>query len=196
MQAQTSILVKDGQDAGDEFGTAVSLSGNGQVMAVGAPYNSSGTYSNGQVRVYDKQSGFQLGPPINGASFERSGSTISLSQNGYRIAIGAIGSVRVYDFSGSDWIQVGNTLNGYQEGDFFGNAVSLSADGTRLAVGAEGSDSSAGEVRIFDLNGNTWSQVGSPIKGNPNSSLGYSVSLSTDGTTVAIGVPLEALEGG
>ena len=99
MRAQTSILVKDGQGAGDKFGTAVSLSGNGQVMAVGAPYNSANGFRAGQVRVYDKQSGYQLGPPINGASSERSGSTISLSQNGYRIAIGATGigagSVRV-----------------------------------------------------------------------------------------------------
>ena len=87
VHAQTKLLVKNGQAAGDEFGTAVSLSGNGQVIAAGAPYNSANGVWAGQVRVYDFY-GNQMGAPINGASSDRSGSAISLNQSGTRVAIG------------------------------------------------------------------------------------------------------------
>jgi len=205
--AQTKLLVKNGQAAGDEFGTAVSLSGNGQVIAAGAPYNSANGVWAGQVRVYDFY-GNQMGAPINGASSDRSGSAISLNQSGTRVAIGysfnntngtASGRVRIFDWNGTSWVQAGNTLNGSQEGDYFGNAISLSADGMRLAIGAKGKDSNgadAGQVRIFDWNGNAWNQVGSPINGNSFTYLGSSVSLSADGTTVAIGAPLEGSDTG
>jgi len=51
-------------------------------------------------------------------------------------------------------------------GDASGKSVALSSDGTRLAVGATGNDdigTNAGHVRVFDLVGSTWTQVGGDI---------------------------------
>ena len=62
---------------------------------------------------------------------------------------------------------MGNTIVG-QSGNQAGYAVSISADGNRVAVGMRAFSSSKGRVRIFDLVGSTWSQVGSDIIGEAN----------------------------
>ena len=73
----------------------------------------------------------------------------------------------------------------------FGTSVSLSSDGTRVAIGApdnDGGGSNSGHVRIYDWNGTAWAQAGSDIDGEAAGDLfGTSVSLSSDGTRVAIG---------
>jgi hypothetical protein len=73
----------------------------------------------------------------------------------------------------------------------------LSSDGSRVAIGAYGNDhtdssgnvvSNAGHVRVYDLSGNTWIQVGQDIDGEAaGDNSGRSVSLSSDGSRVAIG---------
>ena len=69
--------------------------------------------------------------------------------------------------------------------------MSLSGDGTRVAIGAYGNDgngSNSGHVRVYAENGGTWTQVGSDIDGEASSDYsGWSVSMSSDGTRVAIG---------
>jgi len=108
------------------------------------------------------------------------GFDISMSADGTRVAVGApesnaigteSGQVRVYDFNGTDWEQVGNDINGEADYDFSGSSVSLSANGNRLVVGSPMNDGSLpgddnyGHVRVFDLIGNTWTQVGTDIDG-------------------------------
>ena len=60
-----------------------------------------------------------------------------------------------------------------------------------LAVGGyynDGNGSDSGHVRIYNYNENVWSQLGSDIDGEAaNDYSGSSVSLSSDGTTLAIG---------
>lgn len=92
--------------------------------------------------------------------------------------------------------------------DRFGYAVSLSADGTRLAVGAIHEASSAtgvdggqvdngaagsGAVYVFARSGTTWAQEAYLKASNTgaNDSFGYSVSLSADGTRLAVGATNE-----
>ena len=73
--------------------------------------------------------------------------------------------------------------------------VSLSSDGTTVAIGANRNDdngSNSGHVRIYAWNSATsaWDQQGADIDGEAASNQsGWSVSLSSDGTTVAIGAP-------
>ena len=75
--------------------------------------------------------------------------------------------------------------------DHSGYSVSLSADGTILAIGAftnDGNGSLSGHVRIYENDNGTWTQLGSDIDGEAADDWsGYSVSLSSDGSTVAIG---------
>jgi len=193
----------DGEAASDQSGYSVSLSADGTIVAIGAPYND-GTGSNaGHTRIY-KYNGSawsQLGSDIDGeAASDQSGYSVSLSADGTIVAIGALfndgtgsdaGHTRIYKYNGSAWSQLGSDIDGEAAGDKSGYSVSLSADGTIVAIGAIGNDgtgSDAGHSRIYKYNGSAWSQLGSDIDGEAASDQsGYSVSLSADGTIVAIG---------
>ena len=89
--------------------------------------------------------------------------------------------------------QIGQDIDGEAAGDLSGYSVSLSADGNRVAIGAHWNDENgdqAGHVRIYELFGNTWIQLGQDIDGEAaDDESGYSVSLSADGNRVAIGAP-------
>ena len=84
--------------------------------------------------------------------------------------------------------QLGLAIDGEAAGDFSGYSVALSSDGSRVAIGAPYNGSNAGHVRIYDLDGGTWTQVGSDINGEAEGDIsGHSVALSSDGSRVAIG---------
>jgi hypothetical protein len=91
------------------------------------------------------------------------------------------------------WNQIGADFDGEAAGDFSGNSVSLSADGTTVAIGAPysgGTSTNRGQVRVYTFNTNSitsWTG-GRKIEGYAAlQEFGWSVSLSADGTTVAIG---------
>jgi hypothetical protein len=198
----------DGEAAGDRFGYSVSMSSDGTRMAIGAPYNDGTASDAGHVRVYAESGGTwtQVGLDIDGeAAYDYSGYSVSMSSDGTRVAIGApfnalfdrspdsnAGHVRVYAESGGTWTQVGTDIDGEAAGDSFGQSVSMSSDGTRVAIGARMADDDAGNavshVRVYAESGGTWTQVGSDIDGEAAYDyFGWSVSMSSDGTRVAIG---------
>jgi 3-mercaptopyruvate sulfurtransferase SseA len=80
----------------------------------------------------------------------------------------------------------------------FGSSVSLSDDGKTLAVGAYLNGEFAGHIRIYRLDGGfgSWQQLGQDIDGEePCDNSGYSLSLSADGMTVAIGALYNSANG-
>ena len=91
----------------------------------------------------------------------------------------------------ASWKQLGQDINGEAEYDRSGNSVSLSADGRTVAIGAhynDGGGVSSGHVRVYNLVGDEWEQIGQDIDGeNEYDYFGYSVSLSSDGRMVAGG---------
>jgi hypothetical protein len=149
----------------------------------------------------------RIGADIYGeAGGDNSGSSVSYSSDGTIVAIGArsndgngygSGHVRIYEFSGGTWTQVGADIDGENKGDLSGSSVSLRSDGTIVAIGAtmnNGSGSISGHVRIYEYSGSTWTQQGADIDPKAGYSFrefefGYSVSLSSDGSVVAIGAP-------
>jgi len=206
----------DGEAAGDESGRSISMSSDGTRVAIGARWNdgTSGSTSDnrGHVRVYSESGGTwtQIGGDIDGeATGDESGDvlSISMSSDGTRVAIGAsendgssgsgsaAGHVRVYSESGGTWTQVGGDIDGEATGDYFGRSVSMSSDGTRVAIGASGNDGTSGStsdnrghVRVYSESGGTWTQVGGDIDGEAaGDRAGRTVSMSADGTRVAIG---------
>ena len=209
----------DAEAAGDRFGYSVSMSSDGTRVAIGAPYNDAAGATAGHVRVYDWNSATpaweQVGQDIDGeAAGDRFGYSVSMSSDGTRVAIGApgedfgggatAGHVRVYDWNSATpaWEQVGQDIDGEAAGDQFGHSVSMSSDGTRVAIGApcnDGTGNDAGHVRVYDWNSATpaWEQVGQDIDGEvAYDQFGYSVSMSSDGTRVAIGGPYNDGVGG
>ena len=89
---------------------------------------------------------------------------------------------------GSGWTQLGFDIDGEAAGDFSGYSVSLSSDGTIVAIGAYGGGGGGGCGRVYQYNGSSWVQLGADIDGEAAGDLsGWSVSLSSDGTIIAIG---------
>jgi hypothetical protein len=198
----------DGEAQGDESGASVSLSADGWRVAIGAIYNNgaNGSFS-GHVRIYtwSGSAWVQTGADIDGeGQFDQSGSSVSLSADGSRVAIGATlntgangnysGHVRIYTWNGNAWVQTGADIDGEAQGYESGSSVSLSANGSRVAIGAPfasgANGGSSGHVRIYTWSGVTWVQTGADIDGEGEGQYdlsGSSVSLSADGSRVAIG---------
>ena len=88
-------------------------------------------------------------------------------------------------------VQLGADIDGEAANDLSGWSVSLSSDGSTVAIGAPYNDANganSGHVRIYENVSGTWTQLGADIDGEAASDLsGWSVSLSSDGSTVAIG---------
>ena len=145
----------------------------------------------------------QVGNDIDGeSSNDYSGWSVSIDSDGSHVAIGAYGNngngsdsghVRIYEYSGSAWSQLGNDIDGEAVNDNFGYSVSIDSDGSHVAIGAylnNGNGSDSGHVRIYEYSSGSWSQVGNDIDGEAaNDRSGRSVSIDSDGSHVAIGSP-------
>jgi hypothetical protein len=160
-----------------DFGTVVALSADGATLAVGA---------------IGEQS---LATGIDGQQADDG-------------AIGA-GAVYVYARAGGTWsqqayVKPSNTDVGYR----FGSSMGLSSDGSTMAVGAPGEPSSAagvdgnqadvqdpgaGAAYVFSRAGGRWSQEAYLKASNTGESDGFAwtVALSADGATLAVGAPFE-----
>lgn len=192
-----------GEAAGDRLGHAVSLSADGNIVAVSAPRNDGNGNDSGHVRVYQNMSGnwVQIGSDIDGqAAGDRSGDAVSLSSNGSILAIGSVrneawaGDVRVYQNVSGNWTQIGSDIVGENLSDQSGCSVSLNATGNILAIGAFGNsdngNAAGGQVRVYQNVSGNWTQVGQDINGYfQENLLGYSVSLNATGSILAIGAP-------
>jgi hypothetical protein len=151
-----------GDNAGDWFGKSVVLSPDSNTLAIGAPGSWKEDDRPGYVRVFSLESSLNTGSWIQ---------------------------------IGQDIIQIGQDINGEANGDTFGSSVSLSDDGKTLAVGVRGADvngAASGHVKVYQMDGSVsgWMQLGDDINGEAAyDNSGWSVSLSADGNTVAIGSP-------
>ena len=215
--AQTQLGADiDGEAVYDQSGTSLAISSDGTRVAIGAPYNDGSASSAGHVRIYEYSAGSwaQLGADIDGeAAGDKSGTSVALSSDGNRVAIGAPendgaitsagpdwGHVRIYEYSAGNWTQLGSDIDGEAWGDFSGISVALSSSGDTIAIGAYGNDSSgwnAGHVRIYEYSSGSWAQLGADIDGEAAvDQSGYSLSLSSDGNRVAIGARFNDGAGG
>ena len=143
---------------------------------------------------------------MDGDSESQGGYAVALSADGTTLAVGRryhstvwrrSGEVQVYrrtDWD-SEWAQLGQVLRGRNENDQLGYSLSLSFDGGVLAASEIGFDGEAGDragnVRAFRLNVTLgWESLGGQVEGEaPTSLFGVSVSLSSDGTMMAVGAP-------
>ena len=171
--SQQAYIKASNTDANDQFGVSVALSADGNTLAVGGYREDSAATG------------------INGDESDNSA--------------GNSGAVYLFSRTGNSWnqqayIKASNT----DAFDRFGHSVALSADGNTLAVSAylessaatgingEASDNSANEagaVYLFSRTDNSWSQQAYIKASNTDSAdyFGYSVALSADGNTLAVG---------
>lgn len=197
-----------GENAGDASGTSVSISSDGYTVAIGSPYNADNGSDAGHVRLYrwNGTNWEQKGNDIDGEDEENQSGIaegfVKLSANGNTVVIGAdknsdsamgAGHVRVYSWDDSVWVQKGNDIDGAVAFDKFGLFVDISDDGNTIAAAAPYSNdngSNAGHVKVYDWNGldSLWEQRGLALNGlAENDNAGWGLSLSGDGSTVAVG---------
>jgi hypothetical protein len=172
-----------------EFGHAVAISGDGNTIAVSAFWEASAATG------------------INGNQADR-----SIPQAGAVYVFVRRGTT----WTQQAYVKASNTgekggPDSFGEGDQFGASLALSDDGATLAVGAISEDSSgvndnqadnsaesAGVVYVFTRTGTRWTQTGFIKPSNPDGvgagaggafgdMFGYTVSLSADGRTLAVG---------
>ena len=160
----------DSEAADDRFGNAVSLSADGNILAVGAIRNDGNGTDAGHVRVFEwdtNTSGWFLkGNDIDGDSEnDLFGRSVSLNEDGTLLVVGAplydnsgteMGQAKIFHFDGTDWVQLGNDLYGEAPSDEFGVSAAISSTGNRIVVGASKNDDSgtdAGQARVYDITG-------------------------------------------
>lgn len=199
------------------FGTSVDLSDSCQTLAVGAilQSNSSGVRT-GSVQIYrfvaiDENSGVweQKGQSLFGLNFnDQTGQGVSLSSDGNRVVVSSPfaedsqngltnnGRVQVYEFveDANKFAPVGEALHGSASHDFFGFGAALSSMGDIVVISSKGADAltfaNNGRVQAFRYTEGEWKQLGQTIDGKEqDDQFGYSVSLSSDGLTMAVGSP-------
>lgn len=196
----------DGEAADDKSGYSISMSSDGSIVAISAPSNNgvNGIFS-GHVRVYQNinEVWTQVGQDIDGDEMAGNfGRSIDLSSDGSILAISSNanpndngrGYVKVYENINGTWTQIGQSILGEAEFDNSGISIDLSSDGSIIAIGAPYNNGvngfKSGHVRVFqNLNG-IWTQIGEDIDGEfINDESGQSISMSLDGSIIAIGAP-------
>lgn len=140
----------------------------------------------------------QMGSDIDGeVANDQFGWRVCLSDDGSIMAASApyntdggatAGNVRIFQNLSGNWTQLGQSIIGAAPQDGFGRGMSMNADGTMLAIGAPFHNGWDGHVRVFQNQSGTWTQIGQDIDGqNTGEFFGRSVSLSDDGTILAVG---------
>ncbi len=194
----------NGQMDADEFGRSIDIDSSGHTIIVGAPYNDDMANDAGQVRVYEyiDETWSQIGLPINGKVTDNLfGHSVSISNDGNVIAIGAPSKTsegnsffEVYKRVGIFWSPVGETITADSLDSFdshLGYTVNLSGDGNTVAVGTRNEAVfGVNKVRVYDVETDTLVQKGTDLlEGTSFGRFGESISLSIDGSRLAVGSP-------
>jgi hypothetical protein len=147
------------------------------------------------------------------ASNDNFGYSFSLSEDGLHLVVGARGedssgssdngAFYYFTRSGSTWTQQQKVLPPEGMGSDttinFGSSVKLSNNSNVLFVGAPLRDGSsltnAGKVYIYTRSGTTWTYSTSIVSSDLSSNdwFGWSLDLSSDGTTLVVGAPGESI---
>jgi len=189
------------------FGGSIDLSADGNTLVVGNPYqNINGVQWVGEVKVFHFVNGewTQLANTLNGEEkVDMYGNAVSISSDGSRIAVGAFandghsnrtGKLFAYTLVDDTWIQLGSTLRGDYNEAALGASVAISGDGNVMAAYASRFDQ-AGRTYIFRYSGNEWVALGDFIVDDNFTYRSRSISLSQDGSLIAIGQPISVETG-
>jgi WD40 repeat protein len=155
----------DGENAQDRFGHSVALSDDGFTLAVGA---SGGISAGNFVRVYrysqEEDAWVAQGSTLlSSTATDDFGFSVSLSSDGFVLAVGSPGSqdfgddsgkISVFQFDGIDWKPLGGDIGG-NAGDSLGHEVSLAGNGRQVAGGSptanlDGRPNDVGKAAVYN----------------------------------------------
>ncbi len=187
-----------GEAPSDLSGYSVSLNDKGDRIAIGAPWNDGNPYG-GNVTVFYNDGGNwkQLGNDIDGDTWDISGGNVCLSADGNTLALSAnqckdgdkkrVGYVKVFKYNGTDWELKGQIIRGENAYDQIGYAISLSKNGNNIAISSTSVNNYKGFVKVYNLYENNWFEILKKEGNYDENNFGYSVSLNSDGTILAVG---------
>ena len=178
----------------------LSMSADGTVVGVVDNFGSISSGQKGIVFIFKYSSlsntWSQMGSPIEGPSdtsrqgYSGESLAVAFSENGTRVVLGAYtdgdndGAVRVFEYDGSDWNQLGSSIVG--SGNMFGTGATISLDGTTIVTGAfeysNGVDK--GLLQVYEYTGSSWVQKGGDIYGTDVCKIGAIVAINTDKTII------------
>ena len=195
---QQSKIVASDETGSSYFGSAVSVSDDGNTAILGA--QTAGTA--GQSYIFTRSGSTwtqqSILVPSDGTSGDAFGFSASLSNDGNTAIVGSrtkstvgysFGAAYIYTRSGSIWAEQSILLpDDASSGAEFGWSVSLSNDGNTAIVSAWRENSNAGSAYIFTRSGSTWTQQSKIVASDAAAGrFGSSVSVSNDGNTVIAG---------
>lgn len=212
---QQAYLKMDTGQILSNFGAVIALSRDGSTLAAGA----SDFIGGGRAFIFSRSGGtwsqqarlVNTGPEAD--PNDRLGGSIALSADGNTVAVGDPvedlynGSVYVYTRAGTAWSQQARVKTGTPGDHNLGTSVALSADGNTMAVGApidasnalgvggDELDTSAaysGAAYVFTRTGSTWTKQAFLKASLLSENFGWSVAISADGNTVAVGAIQES----
>ena len=136
---------------GERFGWCVSISDDGLLFAVGAPFFNA---KRGRVLIYDANTTppSLKGSPIIGANEnDELGSSIQLSGNGAKLLVySKAGRVSAYQYVGSEWVIISDEIITSTDTDGnFGYSLSSSTTGNRMVISSPLSDNNLGKVQVY-----------------------------------------------
>ena len=181
----------EGEAIGDNFGHSVSLSGDGNILVVGAPYNE----NKGEVKIYQLENNnwIQYGNTIeDGEINQLFGNNVSINSTKNLIAVVSNNSAYIYKLINNNWEIVGNKISV----NSIINSLSLSDNGSVIALGLPFDNNNLGKVSVYQLENNNWNKVNDFIGENVNQELGTSVSLNNDGSKVISSSTFNGLSNG
>ena len=180
--------------------SSLALSNNGETLAIGISNCSRTIPEKGKVLIFEvvDSQWVAKGEPLLGArEGDCYGSSVALNYNGAVLATGSPGpygdvdpgSVSVYRYNGANWSSTGSVVQGDGNTRRFGYRVALTADGKGLFASGpeECCDGSTGGIYSYKFRDNTWVTDVEPVYGDPNFNIGYQLSISSTGATMATG---------
>ncbi len=191
-----SIIIASDRDTDDEFGSSVSMSGDGNSVLIGTPGEETRT---GSVYIYRLSGASWVETKLtasDGDVANNFGGSTSISYTGDQIVVGAagnnnMGAIYFYEWNSPVWIEKKITASNITPHDDFGNALAMSLDGTSILVGSRRSDygfGDTGSAYLYQRDGGNWieSEIFADDRGSVDH-FGTSVSMSDSGKTIVIG---------
>jgi len=99
------------------------------------------------------------------------------------------GYVGIYEWSDTQWQQIGQTITDDEHGAFFGSSASISFDGSRIAIGSEASDGDdtfdSGHLQVYSWADSKWQNIAQDLVGQESFDFfGASLAISGDGQPI------------
>jgi hypothetical protein len=192
--------------ANDVFGISSALSSDGTTAIVGQ-YGDISLQGTAVVFIRSGKTWTEqaLLSQSGGAASDNFGTSVGLSDDGNTAICGVpyrgatdTGAAVVFTRSGATWTQQAVlTYSAAAANDLFGYSVSLSSDGNMAICGSPTSGSGNGRSVVFTRSGATWTEqaVLTHSVGAAGAYFGWSVKLSTDGSTAIVGAKSDSSVG-